>query len=328
MIITRTPYRVSFFGGGTDYPQWFTQHGGAVLTSTLNKYCYVSVRYMPPFLGSKYIVFWSKMEKVDRIEDIQHPAVRACLQYAGIDQGFEINHAGDLPARSGLGSSSAFTVGLIHALYALQGHAVIFSKSAIAASAVHLEQTVMKETVGLQDQIECAHGGLNVIRFNTEGQWTVEPLRIPMNRMLDLESRLMLFYTGLQRYASEIATDQIANIPNHTKKMLAIRMLVEEAQSVLMSGDLSDFGRLLDYGWALKRGLSARISSDTIDDMYEAATSAGALGGKILGAGGGGFMLLYVEPERQAAVRKALSKLLEIPFKFENSGTQLVLCDR
>jgi D-glycero-alpha-D-manno-heptose-7-phosphate kinase len=328
MIIVRTPYRVSFFGGGTDYKPWYEQHGGAVLTSTINKYCYVMARPMPAFLGHKYRVFWSKMESVDRVEDIEHPAVRAALQYTGYDGPFEVNHAGDLPARSGLGSSSAFSVGMLHALYALKGYPVIMSKSSLAAAAVDLEQRHMKETVGIQDQIECAHGGLNVIKIAPSGHWTVSSVQVSQDRLESLQARLMLFWTGLQRTASEIAKDQVDAMQQNTDALKAIQASVQSAVHILLTGQLDDFGVLLNEAWKLKRSLSNRISTPEIDDLYISAMNAGALGGKLLGAGGGGFLLLYVPLERQAAARAALVHLLEIPFKFEYEGTRLILCDR
>lgn len=319
---------MSFFGGATDMPQWYSQHGGAVLTSTIDKYCYLSVRYMPAFLGHKYRVFWSKMETVDRLEDIEHPSVRACLEYVGIDRGFEVNHAGDLPARSGLGSSSAFTVGMLHALYALQGYPVIQSKSALAACAVDVEQRHMRETVGIQDQIECAHGGLNLIEIAPSGQWTVSPVQVSPERLESLQARLMLFWTGLQRTSSEIARDQVDAMHKNTESLHLIHSLVDLSTTALLSGQLDDFGKLLHEGWSLKRKLSTRISGPVIDSYYDAALHAGALGGKLLGAGGGGFLLLYARPEDHGAVRAALAPLLEIPFRFESEGTRLILCDR
>ncbi len=323
MIITRTPYRVSFFGGGTDLPAWYSQHGGAVLTSTIDRYCYIAARFTPAFLGTKYRVTWSKLEEVDRIEDIQHPGVRACLQYLGVDQGFEVNHAGDLPARSGLGSSSAFTVGMLHALYALQGYRV--PNQALAGAAVHVEQNVLKETVGIQDQIECAIGGLNVIRIDRSGDWQAERVMITPERLEALQARLMLFWTGLQRTSSDIQAEQIAAVQQNAGPLHAIMSLVDKALYNLSTGKLDDFGLLLHEGWTLKQRLSTRICTEEIYDLYEAARHAGALGGKLLGAGGGGFLLLYARPEDQPRVRAALAGLLEVPFRFEDRGTQLVL---
>lgn len=323
MIITRTPYRVSFFGGGTDLKQWYSEHGGAVLTSTIDYYTYVCARYMPAFLGTKYRVFWSKMETVDRIEDIQHPSVRACLEYLGVDQGFEVNHAGDLPARSGLGSSSAFTVGMLNALYTLQGHRM--PNGALAGAAVHIEQEVLRETVGIQDQIECAIGGLNVIRIDRAGDWEATKVEVSPERLASLEARLMLFYTGLQRTSSEIQSEQIAAVQQNTHTLARIQTMVDDGLSYLCTGDLDGFGQLLHEGWMLKQRLSTKICTADIFEWYEAARHAGALGGKLLGAGGGGFLLLYVPPENQAKVRLALTPLLEVPFRFEQRGTQLVL---
>lgn len=324
MIISRTPYRVSFFGGGSDLPQWYKQHGGAVLTSTIDKYCYICARYMPAFLGTKYRVFWSKMETVNEIAEIEHPGVRACLQFLGVDQGFEVNHCGDLPARSGLGSSSAFTVGMLHALYALQG--IRIPNPGLAGAAVHIEQNVLKETVGIQDQIECAIGGLNVIRIDRAGDWECVPLNLPPERLAALESRLMLFYTGLQRTASEISAHQVAAMQENTDVLKSIQASVDGAVYILcVSGQLDDFGGLLDHCWSLKKRLSSHISTVQIDELYSAAKVAGALGGKILGAGGGGFLLLYVPPDRQEAVRASLAWLLEVPFRFESEGSRLIL---
>jgi D-glycero-alpha-D-manno-heptose-7-phosphate kinase len=327
MIITRTPYRVSFFGGGTDLPIWFKDHGGAVLTSTIARFCYICARPMPPFLGTKYRVFWSKMEAVNTIEEIQHPAVRAALQYTGYEEPFEVNHAGDLPARSGLGSSSAFSVGMLHALYAIQGYDVIHSKEALASAAVDLEQRVMCENVGLQDQIECAYGGLNVIRFAKSGDWRVDRLLLPDGRLEVLEASLMLFYTGLQRTSSAV---QLVSTNERDDSLHAIQLLVDKAVEILCTSSqhLDDFGELLHAGWNLKRSLSANMSTIRIDSLYELARAAGAIGGKILGAGGGGFLLLYCPPERQPNVREVLSGLIEVPFRFEDRGTQLLVCDR
>ena len=323
MIITRTPYRVSFFGGGTDLPAWYKEHGGAVLTSTIDKYCYICARYMPAFLGTKYRVFWSKMETVNEIAEIQHPGVRACLQYLGVDQGFEVNHCGDLPARSGLGSSSAFTVGMLHALYTLQGYRQ--PKQALAGAAVHIEQEVLRETVGIQDQIECAMGGLNLIRIDRSGDWECVPVQLSAERLEALQGSLMLFYTGLQRSASEIQTDTVAALQDQTLVMSLIRASVDTAVHILSTGELDEFGELLHEAWLLKQRLSPRICPPEIFELYEAARHAGALGGKLLGAGGGGFMLLYARPGDQAKVRAALPGLLEVPLRFESEGTRLIL---
>lgn len=326
VIITRTPYRVSFFGGGSDYPAWYREHGGAVLTSTIDRYCHVLVRYMPSFLGAKYIVFWSKMEKVNTLAEIQHAGVRGCLEYLGIDEGFEVNHAGDLPARSGLGSSSAFTVGMLHALHALQHRFV--GKERLAREAVHVEQDILRETVGIQDQIECAHGGLNLIEIARDGSYSVRPLVMPRYLRDEFEGRLMLFFTGLQRHASEIAESQMNNVNRKEAELHRIAALVPRAVECLTFGDFDRFGHLLHETWELKRVLSDKVTNPEIDGIYTRAREAGAVGGKLLGAGGGGFMLLYVPVEKQAAVREALSDLLSVPVKFENSGSQVVLFDQ
>lgn len=323
MIIVRSPYRVSFFGGGTDYKPWYSEHGGAVLTSTLDKYCYLSARHMPPFLGTKYRVFWSKMEAVDRLEDIQHAGVRGCLQALHVSDGIEVNHAGDLPARSGLGSSSSFTVGMLHALHAMKGEFV--GPEQLAREAVHVEQDILKETVGIQDQIECAHGGLNLIEIRPDGGYKVSPVVMPESRRYELQSRLMLFFTGLQRHASEIAATQVQNAYRKEYELTRIAALVPKAVEAVVSGNFAAFGSLLHETWMLKRELSEKVSTPEIDEIYFRACKAGALGGKVLGAGGGGFLLLYVPIEEQAAVREALSGLLEVPFRFGNQGSKVVL---
>jgi D-glycero-alpha-D-manno-heptose-7-phosphate kinase len=326
MIITRTPFRISFFGGGTDYAPWYREHGGQVLACTFNRYCYLSARYLPPFFDKRSRIVWSKIELVDHPEEIQHPAVRAGLQLLDIREGVEIHHDGDLPARTGLGSSSAFTVGLLHALYALKG--MMVGKARLANDAIHLEHDLLKESVGIQDQIQVAHGGINVIRIRTDGQFELSPVVLTPTRRSHLRGHLMLFFTGISRFASEVAEAQIRAIPERGREMRAMAGLVDEALAVLSDGrDLREFGRMLHDSWLLKRSLSAYVSNEHVDRIYEAARSAGALGGKLLGAGGGGFMLLFVEPERQPEVRAALGGLLEIPFEFEWTGSQIVFCD-
>lgn len=322
MVITRTPYRVSFFGGGTDYQGWYSEHGGAVLTSTIAYYCYLCVRFMPPFLGHRYRVFWSKMENVDRIEDIQHRGVAACLRYLGIDEGFEINHAGDLPARSGLGSSSAFTVGMLNALHVLQRrHA---TKQELANQAIDVEQNVLKETVGIQDQIECAHGGINHIEIRRDGSYDVQPVILSTYRTEHLAKHCLLFFTGLQRNASEIADAQVSNAARKEAELRAIQALVPQAIEALRNDSMESFGCLLDESWAIKKTLSDKVTTPEIDRIYSRARQAGAIGGKLLGAGSGGFMLIFCTPELQRDVREALPELLEVPFVFDRSGTQVV----
>ena len=243
MIITRTPYRISFFGGGSDYEEWYSKHGGAVLSTTIDKYCYISLRKKPPFLGSKYRIFWSQMEAVDRREDIKHAGVRGCLEFLDIDTGIEVNHAGDLPARSGLGSSSAFTVGMLSALHALRGETP--SAAQLANEAIEVEQKVLRETVGVQDQIACAWGGLNMIEINKAGNYGIIPMTLPVDHVTALESRLMLFFTGIQRHASEIAKTQIENTEQNHSELEAITEQVRQGFSILKKGDFDAFGCLL-----------------------------------------------------------------------------------
>jgi len=323
MIITRTPFRISFFGGGTDYPVWFENNGGAVLSTSINKYCYITCRYLPPFFEHKHRIIWSKIESVKEIEEIQHPAVNAALKFFNIQEGLEIHHDGDLPARTGLGSSSSFSVGLLHALHALKGK--IISKRQLALEAIHLEQELLKENVGCQDQVITAFGGLNRIEFGGPQKITVNPISLNSERLSLFQDHLMLFFTGLSRYASEIAAEQIKNTSNKTVELTAMKGMVDEAIKILSgSGPLDDFGRLLDKSWKIKKTLSSQISNDHVDKIYDAALEAGALGGKLLGAGGGGFVLFFVKPELQPKVREKLKNLLYVPFKFENLGSQII----
>src|SRR5471032_2829970 len=308
MIITRTPLRVSFFGGGTDYPTWFREHGGAVLATTIDKYLYLHVRYLPPFFDFKSRIVWSQIEQVQSAAEIKHPAIRGVLEWMKIQEGVEILHHGDLPARTGLGSSSSFTVGLLHALHAMRGE--LMSKRALAEEAIYVEQTVLQENVGIQDQISSAFGGLNRVDIRPDASFEVVPL----------------IYTGLSRHASEIAAEQVSTMGSKTAEMKAMRAMVDDGEKILAgTGTLRDFGRLLDEAWQRKRSLSSKIAPTMVNEMYEAARKAGAEGGKLLGAGGGGFMLIFVEPAKRAAVLRALEKLLPVPFKFERGGTQLVL---
>lgn len=324
MIITRSPYRVSFFGGGSDYYAWYSNFGGRVLTSTIKKYCYISLRHMPPFLGHKYRVFWSKSEAVDRIEDIEHAGVRGCLQLFGTDEGIEVNHAGDLPARSGLGSSSAFTVGMLHALYAL--NKISPGRVTLANQAIEVEQKVLKETVGIQDQIECAWGGLNAIDITREGNYSVHPVSLTIHQLQYIQDHLVLVFTDLQRSASQIAKAQVDRMGDNREKMHEIVSLVQPATEALTAGDMQHFGMLLRKAWAFKRELSDYITNPTIDAIYETAIQAGAYGGKLLGAGSGGFMLFCVAPEKRAEVLDAVG-LLSVPVEFDHNGSQLILAE-
>jgi D-glycero-alpha-D-manno-heptose-7-phosphate kinase len=325
MIISRTPFRISFFGGGTDYPEWFGEHGGAVLSTTIDKYCYISVRELPPFFDHKFRVVYSIVENVHDISEIQHPAVRGVLGWLKVAKGLEIHHDGDLPARSGLGSSSAFTVGLINAVHALNGQYV--SKEALATGAIHVEQRLLNERVGLQDQVATAFGGFNHITVNQGGAYTVSPMVLTRERLHALQDHLMLVFTGLSRNAPEIAEKVVENLERKAADMHALRQLVDQAIAVLSSPstDLIEFGKLLKETWALKRSLSALVSNSTVDDLMDTALSAGAIGGKLLGAGGGGFALLFVRPEDRARVQEAVRKLITVPFKFEVAGSRIVL---
>ena len=324
MIITRTPLRVSFFGGGTDYPAWFREHGGAVLATTIDKYLYLHCRYLPPFFDFKSRIVWSKIEQVQQPSEIAHPAIRGVLEWMKIDEGVEIHHHGDLPARTGLGSSSSFSVGLLHALHALRGELV--SKRKLAEEAIFVEQQVLQENVGVQDQIQSAFGGLNRIDIRTDGSFEVTPLVVRAERLVGLQKHLLLLYTGLSRTASEIAAEQVATVGAKTAELEAMREMVDQGEKILVgNGDLREFGRLLDESWKLKRSLSSKIAPTFVNEIYDIARQAGADGGKLLGAGGGGFMLIFVTPEKRASVLKALQKLLPVPFQFERSGTQIVL---
>jgi len=327
MIISRTPYRISFFGGGTDYPAWYRQHSGAVLAATIDKYVYLTCRYLPPFFEHRYRIVYSKNEMCQSIDEIAHPAVREVLRYLSIDRGVEIHHDGDLPARSGMGTSSAFTVGLVHALYALKGE--MRSKHQLAMETIHIEQDILKETVGSQDQISAAYGGLNQVQFYPNGEAAVRPVTIANDRVHELELHLMLFYTGIKRTASDVAKSYVNQLDENKRHLRMLNQLVEEGTSLLTgSAPILDFGELLHEAWQIKRTMGEKISNPSIDSIYNRAIDAGALGGKITGAGGGGFMLLFVPLDHQLAVRSALNDILYIPFKFEYSGSQIIFFDR
>ncbi len=325
MIVTRTPFRVSFFGGGTDYPAWYRERGGAVLATTIDKYCYITCRYLPQFFEHKHRIVYSKIENVREIAQIEHPSVRAVLGWRGVERGLEIHHDGDLPARSGLGSSSSFTVGLLHALSALEGRHI--TKRELAAQAIHVEQEVIREVVGSQDQVSAAHGGFNRIEFRPDESFQVEPIVLPKARLEELQASLMLCFTGLSRNAPEIAKSKIDNFSSREAELGAMQAMVDEAIGVLRdpAKPIADFGRLLDASWQQKRRLSDKVSTPLIDDLYVRACKRGAVGGKILGAGGGGFLLLFAEPGAQAAIREELSGLVHVPMRFESEGSKVVL---
>ncbi len=322
MIITKTPFRMSFFGGGTDMPAFFNEHGGAVISTTFDKYCYVTVRHLPPFFDYTSELVYSRIEQVDSIEKIEHPLVRNCIKFLDMHE-LRVNYESDLPARTGLGTSSSFAVGLLNAFYALKGKYA--SKKQLADEAIYVERELCKESGGWQDQIAAAFGGFNRIDFKDNG-YKVSPIIISPGRKQRLNENLLLFFTGFSRFSSEIQKSTEAAIKDKTAQLREMLALVNEAQEVLVNdkSDLDDFGRLLDTTWRLKRQTGAKISTGSIDELYEKGIKAGALGGKLLGAGGGGFLVFYVQPEKRQAVLAAMRDLLHVPFAFENGGTQVL----
>jgi len=322
MIISRTPFRISFFGGGTDYPAWYKENGGAVLATTINKYCYISCRYLPPFFEYKSRIVYSLIENVKRISEIRHPAVKACMEFMKIKEGLEIHHDGDLPARSGLGSSSSFTVGLIHVLYALKG--IMPTKRQLALDAIYVEQELIEENVGSQDQVLAAFGGFSRIEFGGDHHVAVKQITISQEKIEQLQSYMMLFFTGLSRVASDIAGEQIKNTAKKKRELRLMYQMVDEATNILNGNRITDFGKLLHQSWKVKKSLSLKVSTPHINDIYDTAMRGGALGGKLLGAGGGGFILFFAEPEKQPRIKERLKKLLWVPFHFENLGSQII----
>lgn len=323
MIISRTPFRISFFGGGTDYPAWYKESKGAVLSTSIDKYCYISVRYLPPFFEHKHRIVYSLVESVKSVRQIRHPVVKALLDFFKIKKGIELHHDGDLPARAGLGSSSAFTVGMLNSFFALSGR--IVSKAELAKLAIHTERNILKENVGSQDQVAVAYGGFNKIIFQRDHNFEIKPVTIKHDKLSHLQEHLMLVFTGFSRFASEIAKEQIENIGRNKKQLSEILEMVDCAIEVLNSNrSILEFGELLHQSWQLKRGLSKNISNSHIDNLYDVARRNGAVGGKLLGAGGGGFMLLFVTPEKRQRVRQAIKDLLEVKFSFENNGSQII----
>ncbi len=328
MIIVRTPLRVSFFGGGTDHPSWFGRpEPGGVLSTSIDKFVYIQLRKLPAVFDFNYRVAWGMLEEVKSIAEIQHPVVRAVLEHYGPDKesGYEVIYNADLPSRSGLGSSSAFTVSMLHAF--LGDHGKLCSKRFLATEAIRVEQELLSEPVGSQDQIAAAYGGLNRIDFEPDGSFRVSPIRMTQKRRAQLEGRLMMFFTGFIRSASAVELSKIKEFDNRQAEMHRLYEMVSEGQAILEdeSRSLDDFGRLLHEGWMNKRALSTEVSSPAIDRAYDAARAAGALGGKLLGAGGGGFLLVYAPPEKKAAVIAALGAMAHVPIKMEREGTSIVL---
>jgi D-glycero-alpha-D-manno-heptose-7-phosphate kinase len=323
MIICRTPFRISFFGGGTDYPAWYQTHGGEVLAATIDKYCYLTCRYLPPFFEHRIRLVYRTIELCQTVDEIRHPAVRAVLKFLNVDRGIELHHDGDLPARSGMGSSSAFTVGLLHALHALRGE--MPTRKQLAAEGIHVEQDLLQETVGSQDQVMAAHGGFRHVTFAPDGDISVAPMILPAARLAELKAHLMLFYTGIVRTASDVARSYVADIDSRRRQLQLIKDLVEEAISILTTAkDIEVLGHLLHESWLLKQSLSSRVSNTAVDAIYERARAAGAIGGKLTGAGGGGFLLLFVPPDKHAAVIESLDTQLHVPFEFESLGSQII----
>ena len=322
MIITQTPFRMSFFGGGTDFSGFYDEHGGAVLSTTFDKYCYVTVRHLPCFFEYSTHLTYSKTEYVTSVDEIQHPAIRNAMKWLDMHE-IRLTYESDLPARSGLGTSSSFAVGLLSDFYSLKGKYA--DKRRLADDAIYLERVLCREAGGIQDQIAASFGGLNRINFSRDG-YSVHPIIISTERKQALNDHLMLFFTGFSRFSADIQENTKTVLKDKTKQLLEMKSLVDEAEKILTDKNihLDDFGKLLDYTWHLKKGISTAISTNSIDEQYSKAIRAGAIGGKLLGAGGGGFLLFYVPLDKQAAVRDALSGLLYVPFRFEDEGTKVI----
>lgn len=321
MIITKTPFRMSFFGGGTDMPEFFREHGGAVISTSFDKYCYVNVRHLPPFFDYHTELSYSRTERVVRVEDIEHPAIREAMKMLDMHD-IRLTYEADLPARTGLGTSSSFAVGMLNAFYALKGKYA--DKRRLSDEAIYLERVLCNEAGGWQDQIAAAYGGFNRINFHGES-YDVQPIIISPERKKQLNDNLMMFFTGFTRFSSEIQQSS-KSMADKTAQLLDMLAIVDEAEKVLEDkhGDLDEFGRLLDQSWRLKKQTGNKVSTGGIDELYEKAMAAGALGGKLLGAGGGGFLLFYVPQDRQEAVMEAMSSLMYVPFEFENGGTRVI----
>lgn len=326
MIITQTPFRMSFFGGGTDMESFFIKHGGAVLSTTFDKYCYVNVRHLPRFFDYSTELSYSRTERVTSIEDIEHPAIRNAMKMLDMHE-IRLTYEADLPARSGLGTSSSFAVGMLNAFYALKGKYA--DKKKLADEAIYLERVLCEEAGGWQDQIAASFGGFNRINFNTDGTYDVLPVIISPERKKNLNDNLMMFFTGFTRFSSDVQKANAGTKETQEakeKRYLEMLSLVDKAEQILTdkNTDLDDFGRLLDHTWKLKKQTGSAVSTNSIDALYEKGMQAGALGGKLLGAGGGGFLVFYVQPEFQEAVKEAMKELMYIPFRFEDGGTRVI----
>ena len=323
MIITRTPFRMSFFGGGTDMKDFFMEHGGAVISTTFDKYCYVIVRHLPRFFDYSTELSYSRIERVKNIDDIEHPAIRNAMKMLDMHE-LRLTYEADLPARSGLGTSSSFAVGMLNAFYALKGKYA--DKKKLADDAIYLERTLCNEAGGWQDQIAASFGGFNRINFNKDGTYDVFPLIIHPDRKKQLDDNLIMFFTGFTRFSSDMQKANAKGYHDKTKQLLEMLELVDDAQKILIdkNADLDDFGRMLDHTWKLKRQTGGAITTNSIDELYQRGIDAGALGGKLLGAGGGGFLVFYVQPEKKKAVKEAMKDLLYVPFHFEDGGTRVI----
>jgi len=323
MIISKTPYRISFFGGGSDYPAWYLNNGGSVLSTTIDKYIYISCRYLPPFFEHKYRIVWSQIENVKDINHIKHRSVKELLKYFKIKKGLEIHYDGDLPARSGMGSSSVFVVGLINLLNNFQGRKI--NKKQLAFKSINFEQKILRDIVGSQDQIAAAYGGFNKILFKPGGSFNVKPILIKETTLKKLNKNLVLIYTGFKRTAHNIASTYVNKLQKVKKNhILEILNHVKEAENLLKGDDLIGFGKLLHESWLAKRSLSSSITNSKIDEIYNNAINNGALGGKLLGAGGGGFFLFYVPYSRQKYFVNYFKKLINVPFKFSSEGSKIM----
>lgn len=322
MIITKTPFRMSFFGGGTDMPDFFNEYEGAVISTTFDKYCYVNVRHLPPFFDYSTELAYSKTERVTNIDDIRHPAIRNAMMLLDMYQ-IRLTYEADLPARSGLGTSSSFAVGMLNSFYALKG--VYADKKKLADEAIYLEREMCREAGGWQDQIAAAFGGFNRINFNADG-YEVLPIIISPQRKKTLNQNLLMFFTGFTRFSSDVQKENAIGKVDKHKQLKEMLALVDDAETVLTdkNTDLDEFGRLLDHTWRLKRQTGSAVSTNSIDYLYEKGMQAGALGGKLLGAGGGGFLVFYVQPEKRQAVKDAMKDYMYIPFEFEDGGTRVI----
>ena len=322
MIISKTPYRISFFGGGSDYPEWYNKFGGTVLSTTIDKYLYITCRELPGFFDHKYRIVWRKIEMVKDINQINHHAIKGILKYYKFNKGLEIHYDGDLPARSGMGSSSSFVVGLINALFKLNKNNL--DKKELAKKSLFIEQNILNEMVGSQDQIAAAYGGFNRIFFNKNNSFKLKKIKTNKNLKL-LEDNLILIYTSINRNAHDIASGYVKNLKS-TKKDYIKEIIdhVEEGEKILKSGNIDDFGRLLNSAWNIKKQLGKSITNNKIDELYDYALKNGALGGKILGAGGGGFLLLYMKKKDRINFLKKNKKIINIPFKFSDTGSEII----